>query len=69
MPQAIVDPEELRRFALSLRKFSTEVQDRLKSLANRLHFLPQAGVDGNCFRLLENITGILFLAGQRRNGD
>jgi WXG100 family type VII secretion target len=36
MPQAIVDPEELRRFALSLRKFSTEVQERLKSLGGQL---------------------------------
>jgi len=32
MPQAIVDPEELRRFAQSLKKFSADVQERLKSL-------------------------------------
>ena len=32
MPQAIVDPEELRRFALSLRKFSGDVQERVSSL-------------------------------------
>jgi WXG100 family type VII secretion target len=32
MPQAIVDPEELRRFAQSLKKFNTDVQERLTSL-------------------------------------
>jgi uncharacterized protein YukE len=36
MPQAIVDPEELRRFAQSLKKFSTDVQERMKSLAGQL---------------------------------
>ena len=32
MPQAIVDPEELRRFAQSLKKFNTDMQQRLTSL-------------------------------------
>ncbi|MCX6635445.1 MAG: WXG100 family type VII secretion target [Acidobacteria bacterium] len=32
MPQAIVDPEELRRFAQSLKKFNTDMQERLTSL-------------------------------------
>ena len=32
MTQAIVDPEEMRRFAQSLKKFSTDVQERLTSL-------------------------------------
>jgi WXG100 family type VII secretion target len=36
MPQAIVDPEELRRFAMNLRRFSTDVQDRLTSLNAQL---------------------------------
>ena len=36
MPQAIVDPEELRHFAQSLRKFSGEVQDRLTSLGAQM---------------------------------
>ena len=36
MPQAIVDPEELRHFAQSLRKFSNEVQDRLTSLGAQM---------------------------------
>ena len=36
MPQAIVDPEELRRFALNLKKFNSDVQERVTSLGNQL---------------------------------
>jgi len=36
MPQAIVDPEELRRFAHNLKKFTTEIQDRMTMLAGQL---------------------------------
>ncbi len=36
MPQAIVDPEELRRFAQNLKKFSSEVQDRVTSLGAQM---------------------------------
>ena len=36
MPQAIVDPEELRRFAQSLKKFSGEMQERITSLNSQL---------------------------------
>ncbi len=36
MPQAIVDPEELRRFAQSLKKFNTDVQERISSLNGQL---------------------------------
>ncbi len=36
MPQAIVDPEELRRFAHNLKKFTTEVQDRMTALAGQM---------------------------------
>ena len=36
MPQAIVDPEELRRFARNLQKFNNEVQDRMTLLAGQL---------------------------------
>jgi uncharacterized protein YukE len=32
MPQAIVDPEELRRFAQNLKKFGNEVQERITFL-------------------------------------
>ncbi len=34
MPQAVVDPDELRQFALKLRKFNADLRDRLVSLNN-----------------------------------
>ena len=49
MPQAIVDPEELRRFARSLKKFNIDVQDRLGSLAGQLAVL------GRTWRDQENV--------------
>jgi len=36
MPQAIVDPEELRQFAQSLKKFNANLRDRATALANQL---------------------------------
>jgi uncharacterized protein YukE len=36
MPQAIVDPEELRQFAQNLKKFSTDMQIRLNLLGGQL---------------------------------
>ncbi len=36
MPQAIVDPEELRLFAQSLKKFSSEIQTRITMLGGQL---------------------------------
>ena len=32
MPQAIVDPDELRRFAANLKKFSGDARDRMTAL-------------------------------------
>lgn len=39
MAQAVVDPEELRQFAQSLKKFNTNLRDRATSLANQLSTL------------------------------
>jgi uncharacterized protein YukE len=36
MPQAIVDPEELRRFAAALKKFNTDIQERITALSGQL---------------------------------
>jgi WXG100 family type VII secretion target len=36
MPQAIVDPEELRQFAQNLKKFSSDTQTRLTLLGGQL---------------------------------
>ncbi len=45
MPQAIVDPEELRRFAQSLKKFSTDTQERIKSLNGQMAALERTWRD------------------------
>jgi uncharacterized protein YukE len=36
MPQAIVDPEELRHFAANLKKFNNDIRDRLSALNGQL---------------------------------
>lgn len=36
MPQAVVDPEELRQFAQALKKFNAQLRDRAQALANQL---------------------------------
>ncbi len=36
MPQAVVDPEELRRFAQRLKKFNADLSNQLSLLANQL---------------------------------
>ena len=45
MPQAIVDPEELRQFAQSLKKFSTEIQTRINLLGGQLAALSKTWRD------------------------
>jgi WXG100 family type VII secretion target len=45
MPQAIVDPEELRRFAQSLKTFSNDLQQRIASLGGQLAALEQTWRD------------------------
>ncbi len=39
MPQAIVDPEELRRFAGDLKRFDAELQSSMARLQARYHRL------------------------------
>lgn len=36
MPQAIVDPEELRQFARALKRFNQELRDQTMQLGSRL---------------------------------
>jgi uncharacterized protein YukE len=45
MPQAIVDPEELRRFAQSLKKFSTDVRQRITLLGGQMASLEKTWRD------------------------
>ena len=39
MPQAVVDPEELRQFAQNLRAFNNQLRDRAASIATQLNTL------------------------------
>ena len=45
MAQAIVDPEELRRFAQNLKKFSGDVQDKVTSLGAQMASLERTWRD------------------------
>lgn len=56
MPQAIVDPEELRRFAQSLKKFSTDIQERVKSLNGQMASLERSWRDQEQKKFAEEFT-------------
>jgi WXG100 family type VII secretion target len=45
MPQAIVDPEELRRFAQSLNKFNNDVQERIAMVNGQMASLERTWRD------------------------
>ncbi len=45
MPQANVDPAELRRFALNLKNFNAELQSQMQSLHSQLVGLSQTWRD------------------------
>ncbi len=45
MPQAVVDPAELRRFAHNLKQFNNEIEDRLAVLHGQLLGLGQTWRD------------------------
>jgi uncharacterized protein YukE len=45
MAQAIVDPEDLRRFAQSLNKFNNDMQERIASLNGQLAALERTWRD------------------------
>jgi uncharacterized protein YukE len=49
MTQAVVDPAELRRFAMTLKKFNTELSEQMTVLSGQLTAL------GNTWRDQENI--------------
>ncbi len=53
MPQAVVDPEELRRFAMRLKKFNSELQNQSTLLANQLTALGSTWRDQEHKKFLE----------------
>jgi WXG100 family type VII secretion target len=57
MSQAIVDPGELRRFAQNLRKFNSELQERLTSLSAQLQSLGTTWRDQEHRKFAEEFEG------------
>ena len=53
MPQAVVDPEELRRFAQRLKKFNSELQNQSTVLGNQLATLGSTWRDQEHKKLVE----------------
>jgi uncharacterized protein YukE len=45
MPQAIMDPEQVRRFAEELKKFNSDLQDKIVSLQARFAALSDTWQD------------------------
>lgn len=54
MSQAIVDPVELRRFANNLRRFNSELEERLTALAAQLHGLSSTWRDQEHKKFVED---------------
>ena len=56
MSQAIVNPEELRRFAQTLKKFNTGLSDQLTALGGQLEGLSATWRDQENRRFAEEFT-------------
>ena len=56
MPQAIADPEELKRFANLLKQFNTDLIDRTNSLAGHLESLSVTWRDQENKKFAEQFT-------------
>ena len=64
MPQAVVDPDELRQFARKLKKFNTELRDRLASLNNDVTALSATWRDQEHKRFSEQFDGHIKMIGR-----
>ncbi len=53
MPQAIVDPEELRRFARNLKKFTTLVEEGMAQLNGQMSTLSKTWRDQEQRKFME----------------
>lgn len=62
MSQAIVDPEDLRRFAGMLRDFNGDLQSKLTVLAGQLNSLSQTWRDQEHQKFAEEFTQHLRMA-------
>ncbi len=64
MPQAIVDPDDLRRFARTLKKFNSDVQDRLTVMATELAALGKTWRDQEHRKFAEEFEHHLKVIGR-----
>ena len=62
MAQAVVDPEDLRRFAGMLRDFNADLQGRLSALSGQLNTLSQSWRDQEHLKCSEEFTQHLRMA-------
>ncbi len=62
MSQAIVDPEDLRRFAGMLRDFNGDLQSKLTVLAGQMNSLSQTWRDQEHQKFAEEFTQHLRMA-------
>lgn len=59
MSKAVVDPNELRRFAADLRKFNTDVQGQMTRLGASLGALQQTWRDQEQAKFAEEFDGTM----------
>ncbi len=64
MPQAIVDPDELRRFARNLKKFNNEVQERITTLGSQLAGLGRTWRDQEHKKFVEEFEQHIKIIGR-----
>jgi uncharacterized protein YukE len=70
MPQAVVDPEELREFARSLKKFNNDLRDRSRSLANQLTSMGSSWRDQEHVKFVQQFDeGMRMIARFLENND
>ena len=56
MPQAIMDPHEVRRFAEELKRFNADLQDRMASLQGRFTALSDTWQDQEHKKFADEFT-------------
>ncbi len=59
MPQAMMDPEQVRRFADELKRFNTDLQDRMAALQARFSALGDTWQDQEHAKFSEEFKQIL----------
>lgn len=64
MNQAIVDPVELRRFAMALKRFNENLNDSASALSGQLHGLAQTWRDAEHMKFSEDFTSNLKALGR-----